>query len=122
MNGSAWREQLIARLEIDYFNPVVPTWTEEDYVRELHEREICDVCLYVLTPLAEGFYSVAEVVDDSNKRPEKTMFCFLEEDEGRRFSAHQLRSLEKTAVLVRENGGQVLRDLEEVARALNGMR
>ena len=24
-----------------------------------------------------GVYSVAEVIDDSNKRPEKTIFCYL---------------------------------------------
>ena len=27
-NDSLWREELIKKLEIDYFNPVVDDWTE----------------------------------------------------------------------------------------------
>ncbi|CAG8504421.1 9723_t:CDS:2 [Ambispora gerdemannii] len=42
-----------------------------------------------------GFYSIAEVVDDSNKRPAKTIFCYLAEG----FGEHQLKSLVVTCVL-----------------------
>lgn len=28
-NDSTWRDNLIQQLEIDYFNPVVPDWTED---------------------------------------------------------------------------------------------
>jgi len=62
-----------------------------------------------------GFYSIAEVVDDSNKRPNKTIFCYLEEG----FSKHQLKSLQATARLVKNNGVQVFTSLEEVAEHLN---
>ena len=79
-NESTWRDKLIKMLEIDYFNPVVDDWTEECYQEELRQREICDYCLYVITPRMTGVYSIAEVVDDSNKRPEKTIFCLLEYD------------------------------------------
>jgi len=34
-NGSKWRDILIPRLKISYFNPVVDNWTEEDYQKEL---------------------------------------------------------------------------------------
>ena len=70
--GTTWREELIPMLEIDYFNPVVDDWNDEAYEKELEKRETCDYVLYVISPLMEGTYSVAEVVDDSNKRPNKT--------------------------------------------------
>ena len=80
-NESTWRNDLIKLLKIDYFNPVVDDWNEEAYQEELRQREICDFCLYVITPKMTGVYSIAEVVDDSNKRPEKTIFCYLIIDE-----------------------------------------
>ena len=79
-NESAWREQLIDMLDIDYFNPVVDDWNEECYLREIKERKECVYCLYAITPLMTGVYSIAEVVDDSNKKPEKTLFCILDKD------------------------------------------
>ena len=65
-----------------------------------------------------GFYAITEVVDDSNKRPEKTIFCYLEES----FKGHQLKSLQATARLVKENGVQVFTSLEEVAEYLNNQQ
>ena len=134
-NESTWRDKLIAMLEIDYFNPVVDDWTEECYQEELRQREICDYCLYVITPRMTGVYSIAEVVDDSNKRPEKTIFCLLEYDlsdykmkieDGKKvrryvemFDASQLKSLDKVGVMVEKNGGKYFRTLSEVAEFLN---
>lgn len=37
------------------------------------------------TPKMTGTYSIAEVIDDSNKRPDKTVFCILEFDDIDRF-------------------------------------
>lgn len=118
-NGSLWREAIIPQLEADFFHPVVPDWTEEDYVRELVERENCDVCLYVITPLATGFYSIAEVADDSNKRPERTVFCIVDQDAGHTFQPHQWRSLEKVGALVQGNGGHFCKGLDELVTYLN---
>ena len=58
----------------------------------MYEREHCDFCLYVITPLMTGVYSIAEVTDDSNKRPEKTLFCVLHEDNNKKFTGAQLKS------------------------------
>lgn len=74
-NESTWRDELIKKLKIDYFNPVVDDWTEECYKEELRQREICDYCLYVITPRMTGVYSIAEVIDDSNKQ-KKLYFVF----------------------------------------------
>ena len=123
-NESSWRDDLISMLCIDYFNPVVKDWNYESQEIEIKERSICDFCLYVITSLMMGTYSIAEVIDDSNKRPDKTIFCFLTEDRSSdgsavEFSAAQLKSLENVGKMVRRNGGIWLGDLYEVSKYLN---
>ena len=117
-NGSTWRDELIPNLRMDYFNPIVDEWTEEAYRRELIEREMCDICLYVITPKATGFYSIAEAADDSNKRPDKTVLCVILEDGGLRFNHHQMKSLVKTGKLITENGGYFCEGMEELVAYL----
>ena len=109
---------------IDYFNPVVEDWTEECYLEELRQREICDYCLYVITPRMTGVYSIAEVVDDSNKRPDKTIFCVLTADSSDTggliiFDIVQLKSLDKVGIMVEKNGGKYFTTLGDVAEFLN---
>lgn len=116
---STWREQLIPQLKIDFFNPVVPDWTDEAYKLELLKRETCDYCLYVLTPETPGTYSIAEVVDDSNKRPEKTVLCVLDNQNGRSFAPHEVKAFDKIATMVKNNGGRAWHSLELVAEYLN---
>lgn len=118
-NNSQWRETLIPLLRIDYFNPVVQEWTPEKQAEELRQREICDFCLYVITPKMEGFYSIAEAIDDSNKRPGKTIFCFLQNDETDTFSAVQLTSLEAVCKMIKKNHAIVCHSLQEIADYLN---
>lgn len=118
-NGSLWRNKLIPLIKIDYFNPVVENWTPECQVKEIYERENCDYCLYVITPKMTGIYSIAEVVDDSNKRPTKTVFCFLESDEDATFTKHQTKSLVQTSKMVENNGGKIFYSLENIAEFLN---
>ena len=126
-------------------NPVVPDWTEAHKIIERKQREECDVCLYVITPRMVGVYSIAEAVDDSNKRPDKTVFCFLEVDDARddtcnakekndiqrdqkekatnkcsRFNQQQVASLNAVGTLVESNGGVWVRGgLNELAQLLN---
>lgn len=121
VSSSTWREKLISMLKIDYFNPIVEDWTEECRIEELRQREICDYCLYIITQSMEGAYSIAEVVDDSNKRPNKTILCILEKDEGAfsTFSYNQLKSLYAVREIVKNNGATVFNSLEEVAFYLN---
>ena len=114
-NNSTWREELIPMLKIDYFNPVVEDWDDNAQKREIFERQICDFVLYVITSEMAGVYSIAEVVDDSNKRPEKTLFCVLMDG----FTEGQMRSLLSVARMVEENGGNVFYSLDRVAEWLN---
>jgi len=120
-NGSVWRGRLTPLLDrrVDYFDPVVADWNEEAQRRELEKRETCDFVLYVITPRMTGLYAIAEAVDDSNKRPDKTLFCFLHEDGAEAFDAGQLKSLRAVGKMIAGNGGTWLLDLEDVARHVN---
>ncbi len=113
--GRKWRDEIIPQLTCDYYNPIVKNWSEEDRLREVHERQTADYVLYVLTSDMAGVYSVAEVIDDSNKRPMKTILCILYDGFGPKMS-HSLRAVEK---LVAENGAKVYESLDEVVRFLN---
>ena len=118
-NNSTWRDKLISLLKIDYFNPVVDDWTPECQDEEIRQRELCDYCLYTITPKMTGVYSIAEVVDDSNKRPEKTILCVLDEDNESSFSETQIKSLEQVKEMVKNNGANVFDSLEDIASFLN---
>ena len=118
-NESTWRNQLISKLTIDFFNPIVDDWTEADQKREIEERETCDYCLYVITPKITGVYSIAELTDDSCKRPDKTIFCFITRDGEWGFNKGQIKSLEQVGKLIESNGAKWLKSLEEVAVYLN---
>jgi len=116
---SIWRDELIQMLCIDYFNPQLPegTWNDAAYEEELKQRKECDYCLYVITSEEDNIYSVAEVVDDSNKRPEKTIFCFL----GFEIGSHKFKAMTKVAKMVQNNGGNSFISLPSVAIHLNSL-
>ncbi|WP_101773446.1 nucleoside 2-deoxyribosyltransferase domain-containing protein [Peptostreptococcus faecalis] len=116
-NNSTWRDDLMPMLTINYFNPVVGDWTEECMEEEREQREICDFCLYVITPEMTGVYSIAEVIDDSNKKPEKTIFCLLG-NTGNGWTKGKYRSLNQVGEMVNRNGGRYFKSLEEVAEYL----
>ena len=121
-NDSNWRNNLISLLKIDYFNPVVDDWTPDCMAEEIKQRNECDFCLYVITPKMTGVYSIAEVVDDSNKRPQKTIFCILPTDDGLSFTDGQLRSLNQVGKMIKSNGGHWFGDLLTVAEFLNSAK
>lgn len=122
-NNSNWREKLISLLEptVNYFDPRVKDWDEEAQQKELEERRTCDFCLYVITPEMTGVYSIAEVIDDSNKRPQKTLFCYLPEGRYKKFTKGQLRSLYNVKKMVDRNGGNTFDSLQEIANFLNNI-
>ena len=117
-NKSNWRNRMMIYLYddgLDYFNPVVDNWDENAQENELKERKICDFCLYTITPRKIGDYSIAEVVDDSNKRPEKTVLVLLRDDGDLKFNDSQWKSLGEVAKLVKRNGGQVFDSLKSAS-------
>ena len=118
-NGSTWRDHLIPMLTIDWFNPVVENWTPDCMAEEIKQREICDIVLYTITPKMTGTYAIAEAVDDSNKRPLKTIFTLLQQDEDCKFNKGQWKSLNAVAAMVSRNGASVFTDLESTATDIN---
>ena len=124
-NESNWRAHVQRHLTIEYFNPVVDDWTEECMEEEIKQREECDICLYAITPKMMGVYSIAEIIDDSNKRPDKTVFAlFLNEYDKSSFSNAQLKSLRQTGKMAESNGAKFIEvdsyeDIVKLADYLN---
>ena len=121
-SNSTWREELLNKLnqeKIDAFNPIVKEWTKERQIIEDYHRETDDICLYVITPEMKGFYSFVEVVDDSNKRPEKTILCVLEKANGKTYEEHIKKCVIKTMQLVKDNGVKVFDNLNDLSNYLN---
>ena len=86
---------------------------------EIQERETCDFCLYTITPKMTGVYSIAEVVDDSNKRPKKTVLVLLRNDGESCFTDGQWKSLQSVAKMVKNNGSNVFDSLDAAAKLIN---
>lgn len=122
---SNWRDILIPMLsnEIEYRNPVVEdgTWRYNKKIKE--EKSVrmkeYDYLLYVITPEQKGFSSIASAVDYSNKVPEKVLFCILYEWNNKKFEGHQLESINSVKDIIKENGGSIFNNLEEIAEFLN---
>ena len=116
---SNWREKVIPKLKCDYFSPLVDNWNESAREEEERQKKICDYHLYVITPQMHGVYSIAEVTDDSNKSPEKTILCILYYWGGISFDRNQRKSLNETAQIILDNGSVVFNDLDSVVKFLN---
>ena len=118
-NGWLWRDELQPLLNCDYYNPIVEDWTEEDRLRDVHERETADYVLYCITSDIKGVYSIAEVTDDSNKRPSQTLFLNLYQEDGTKESNQMAKSLVAVERLLEENGVKCFTSIEDVAEFLN---
>lgn len=107
--NSTWRDELkpiLTSYGIDFFDPVIKgrDRTDEDRQREIEYRRVCDFTLYVITPDIRGVYSIAEVIDDSNRRPDKTLFLYLPETEDKKYPLEGMtRSLDEVGEMVRRN-------------------
>lgn len=123
-NDTTWRDELKSMLTCSYFDPIVDEWTNEAQDAELQARIHANYILYVLTPRMTGIYTLAELVDDSNKRPSHTLFVILKHDvneEGKRITylPEFNDSLEAIAALAIKNGAQRFDSLDTVANFLN---
>lgn len=94
-------------------------WNEEAQQTEIEKRETCDYVLYVITPKMKGVYSIAEVVEDSIKRPNKTLFCYLNNYDNLTFDEHQIKSLEMTKLMIENNGAKTFNNIYDIVTYLN---
>lgn len=70
----------------------------------------------------KGVYSIAEVVDDSNKRPKKTIFLNLYDENKPKYDKQMTISLQAVEKLLIENGAVVFSGkdaINNVAKFLN---
>lgn len=118
-NNSTWRDRIIPKLKAEYFDPIVNDWTEEAQKEEEHQKAVCDVHLYVITPLMKGVFSVAEVVQDSNNPKIVTVLCVLAEDDKKKFDETEMKSLDAVKAMVRDNGAFVSNSLASTVMYLN---
>ncbi|HOZ54025.1 MAG TPA: nucleoside 2-deoxyribosyltransferase domain-containing protein [Bacilli bacterium] len=124
-DSSTWRKELINKIDlnkVEVFNPIVENWSKENQVEEDKHKEEDDICLFVITPEGEGFYSFVEVTDYSNKNPNKTIFCVLYEANGEYFQEHEKKSISKTIDILKSNGIKILNNLDEVANYINNYK
>lgn len=115
---TAWRDNLINMIQVDYFNPVVEDWTNECIkIEDDEKRNKCNIHLYTITKEMQGYYSIAEVID-SVKTPNKITILHIIPDG---FDDKQLKSFNAIIKMVRENGGisYIDNELERTARAIN---
>lgn len=123
-SGWKWRDEFQKMLKCDYYNPIVKNWGEEDRLREVKERKESDYAVYGITNGIKGVYSIAEVVDDSHKRPEKVIFIKLYEEKGSKECKQMGRSIKAVENLLKENGIRVYSGnnaLKEAADFINSM-
>ena len=119
-NESSWRDIIMPRLKIDYFNPVVDDWTPDCQAEEERQKnEECDIHLYVITPKMTGVFSIAELVESAINKGDNCVFCYLQEDGDLTFNEAQTKSLNAVRDLVSQYGAVCTDSLSEVVNILN---
>lgn len=117
-NNSNWRDKFISSMNktcssITMFNPVVDNWNDEAQKEEERQKKNCLIQLFCITPRMTGVFSIAELIDASNKNPSTTVALLLKEDDEYRFSKSQLKSVEQVFKLAELNGVSVASNIED---------
>lgn len=119
-NESTWRDEIIPKLNIGYFNPVVEDWTPECQAEEERQKnEECNIHLYVITPQMTGVFSIAEVTESAIARRDNCIFCYLDNDGELAFTKGQKKSLDAVGRLVSKYGAYWAKSLDEVVQYIN---
>ena len=116
-NDSIWRDELTPMLKIDYFNPVVPDWTPECQQKEMAEKQICKIHLYVITPQQKGLFTPAEIIDSSYNKQVLTVVGMIGN-----FEEAMKRSVKAVCDMAKKNGAIVLNNLDEIAYTLHAFK
>ena len=119
-NGSTWRDELIPKLKIDYFNPVVKDWTPECQAEEERQKnEECMIHLYVITPQQKGVFSIAEMIESACNDKIITVIYIQCTKDADKFYKDSWKAVEKMA---QKHGAYSFISLDSVARFLNSLR
>lgn len=118
--GTDWRkdlEKILDKIGIDYYDPLIRDRrrTDKDREKEIEARKKCDFTLYVITTGIRGVYSIAEVIDDSNKYPDATLFYFEKEGNGFTYPLEGMeKSLKEVGEMVERNNGRWFKTYDEM--------
>jgi len=80
------------------------------------EDEISDFDYYVflIVPKLDRYELIVDSVDYSNKKKDKTIFCYLQNYGTEEFIKHQIKSLDATGKMIAANGGIWCKSIEEI--------
>lgn len=117
--SAQWQNYICERLKINYILYTNDDRSEETLRKRDKDKEQCDFVLYIVSPKMQHFDMIFESVDDSNKRPKKTIFCFVPSDEDLSFTNHQNKSLVATGKMIQRNGGFWFETVDEALKFLN---
>ena len=116
--GPDYRKQLIPQLTGNYFDPVVENWTPDDAERENDAKAMAALNVFVLTPAATGWYSIAEMTELALVSHKPVVIAFIEVD-GFTWTDHQLKSNAQICNLLTRHGALIAKDLDAVAKIVN---
>ena len=123
-NGSTWRDELIPKLKIDYFNPVVEDWTPECQAEEERQKnKECYIHLYVITPRQTGVFSIAEMIESSCNKNVITVI-YIQDEDGTGFTFDEFRKKSWNAVvkMAQKHNAFIMNSLNDVATFLNTLQ
>ena len=121
--GHDWRLDLIPMLNenIKYFDPYLRNgepWNRTAKLIERIKRKTSDFVLYVINSNCIKIpYSIAEVVDDSNKKPFSTILYI----DLNGFNEKEINSANEIKALCKRNGAKVYESLEDIASYMNNL-
>lgn len=121
---TTWRDKIIPKLTINYFNPVVEDWTPECIEEEYRQKnDLCDIHLYVITPQLKGVFSIAEIIQSCNTKDKTTVLYIMEkdEDDNSTWSKEMSKSLSEVSNLAQTDGAIICTSLDDVVQKLNNL-
>lgn len=119
-NGLNWRNDIMPKLQLDYFNPVVEDRTEDCIKIENDEKNNkCNVHLYTITPDHKGYYTFVEILDAHMKGKQVVVCVLTSGKDGQRFTESQRRSINACAKIYQEYGIRMFKDLNTTAKYIN---
>ena len=105
--NTTWRDEMIPKLKIEYFNPVVKDWTPKcQEIEKVEKNDKCDIHFYLISKEMQGVFSIAEVVDSVHNKDKHTILQIVPNG----FDKFQLKSLKAVVDLINERGGKAFLD------------
>ena len=122
--NTTWRDNIIPKLKIQYFNPVVDNWTPDCIKEEYKQKnDLCDIHLYVITPQLKGVFSIAEIIQSCLTEGKTTVLYIMNKDmdDDSTWSKEMKSSLSEVRNLAKTDGAIICDNLTNVVDTLNNL-